>query len=134
MPLPPLPDWWLSLSPYGPPPTRRTNLVRCLGSVCGRRRLFGFLDVWQQPRAMYDRHYLDLVWFDAIDDPVLLEQQLTKVAASELRHHSARFWELNQRLCCRHHPLGEEPGIVLGVAPDAGTDVSQVSACRRRPD
>jgi len=83
---------------------------------------------------MHDCCYLDLVPLDAVDNPILLKQQFTKVMTSELGYDSADFGELNQRFRCRHDPLGEESGVVFGVAPDVGTDVSQVSDCRRRPN
>jgi hypothetical protein len=53
-------------------------------------------DVGQEPRTMHDRGYLDFVSLDAVDNPVVLEQQFTQVAPVVLRHDSARFREQGQ--------------------------------------
>lgn len=82
---------------------------------------------------MHDRDYLDLALFDTVDNPVPLKQQFTKVAASELGHDSACFGKLNQRFRCCHDALGEEPGVVFGVATNVAADVGQVPDCGRRP-
>jgi len=47
---------------------------------------------------MHDRGDLDLLSFDAIDNAVVLEQQLSKVAPVVLGHDSARFREQGQLL------------------------------------